>query len=107
MPKKLKLHIIVSLGFLGMFYEASDFVEFWQRFAEQSYGLIVLVSPLNYFWKVCTSCILKNFSKPERLRDFYFESQSLLWTVMEDTKMLWLFSSKYPPSAFKGFRFFH
>ena len=74
---------------------------------EQSNGFIILISPLNYFWKVCAICCQKNIGKPERLRNFYFESQPLLWTVVEDTKMLWLFSSKYPPSAFKGFRLFH
>jgi hypothetical protein len=37
MPRKLKLHIIAFLGFLGMFYETSDFVEFWKQFGEIPY----------------------------------------------------------------------
>jgi hypothetical protein len=66
MPKKLKLHIIAALGFLGMFCEASDFVGFWERFGEIPYewaitwGLRLVFLALAYWFGRKAIIILTN-----------------------------------------------
>jgi len=66
MSKKLKLHIIASLGFFALFCEASDFVDFWERFGEIPHEWAItwglrLVFLVFAFWFGCKAfAILRN-----------------------------------------------